>query len=182
MSAIKIIIPFTPKPALSVRCNFDTRIRQRKGRGSWYNPRKRLKETIEAWIQEHLPQSEAPLLSGPLLVVCHFRMPMTASDLSSGVKRKRLVNIPHYQRPDGDNLEKFLNDTLTGKLWKDDSQIAWMLRSKSRIEQRVGQMELYVKELTFNAPDYADILTSIAENIRFDNDDRAIQIVPEMTV
>lgn len=53
----------------------------------------------------------------------------------------------HLNRPDGDNLEKFLNDALNTVLWGDDSQIVYTIRSKTIIDSKVGETLLIVHEL-----------------------------------
>lgn len=73
--------------------------------------------------------------------------------------------MPHLKRPDGDNLEKYLNDALTGVLWDDDSRIVWMLRSKTLTSDKEGCTVLYVQELADGAPDYQQILYAIQEQI-----------------
>lgn len=74
--------------------------------------------------------------------------------------------LPHTKKPDGDNLEKFLNDALNGIVWSDDSNIAWLLRSKSLCDAKEGETIIYVKELANEAPDYERIVSDILENIK----------------
>lgn len=73
--------------------------------------------------------------------------------------------MPHIKKPDGDNLEKFLNDALNGILWSDDSRIAWLLRSKSLTDAKVGKTVIFVRELDNTYPDYQLIINDIIENI-----------------
>jgi hypothetical protein len=72
---------------------------------------------------------------------------------------------PHTSRPDGDNLDKFLFDALTGVCWKDDSQIVWLLRSKTRTKESVGETCLFVSQIPFLCPDYFDLKDIISKNI-----------------
>lgn len=72
---------------------------------------------------------------------------------------------PHTKRPDGDNLEKFVNDALTGVLWVDDSQIAYMVRSKTYTIAKHGHTTICVHELQSEAPHYTELLTAITENL-----------------
>ena len=82
-----------------------------------------------------------------------------------GEDRKRFHHTPHAARPDGDNLEKFLNDALSGVVWKDDAQISWILRSKTNTEAEEGYTVLYVRELSDTFTDYRAILEDIEEEI-----------------
>lgn len=72
---------------------------------------------------------------------------------------------PHIKRPDGDNLEKFLNDALTGVVWEDDARIAWILRSKTTTNEKKGYTIFYAQEISDSQPDYEGILQAIREHI-----------------
>jgi Holliday junction resolvase RusA-like endonuclease len=74
-------------------------------------------------------------------------------------------NSPHSYRPDGDNLEKFLNDSLNGVLWTDDANIAIMVRIKSYCKSKHGETVIYAKELPFGAINYDEITQIIKENM-----------------
>lgn len=73
---------------------------------------------------------------------------------------------PHVKRPDGDNLEKYLNDSLNGVVWTDDSRIAWLLRSKTLTCAKEGATVLCVCEMKQAETDYGMILQCIEENLR----------------
>lgn len=106
------------------------------------------------------------MLKGPLLVVVHFEM---CAPLSCGGEKRRAIDTtPHTLRPDGDNLEKYLNDALNGIVWRDDSQIAWLVRSKSITAARKGRTVLYVRELRQAKPDYDLIISDILEHIKLE--------------
>ena len=79
---------------------------------------------------------------------------------------------PHWVRPDGDNLEKFLNDTFTDLLWKDDAQIAWMLRSKSNTSNKTGRTVIHIEEIPYAKPDYSHILDIIRSHICYDHPEK----------
>lgn len=153
MSSFKITIPYTPKPKCSVRLS-----RRNKG---WYNPNSRGMLTTREYVTTH--SSIDALLKGPLIVIVHFRMPIPES--FKGPRRQRLHLLPHAKRPDGDNLEKFLNDCLTGVVWEDDAQIAWLLRTKSVTANKIGSTTIFAKEISTNTVDYNEILCSIREHI-----------------
>lgn len=72
---------------------------------------------------------------------------------------------PHIKKPDGDNLEKFLNDALNGVVWSDDSRIAYLVRTKTITDAKVGETIVFVRELKDEAPDYALILSDIQEHL-----------------
>jgi Holliday junction resolvase RusA-like endonuclease len=119
------------------------------------------------YVKKHLEQHPLPkLLSGPLLVIAHYKIPAP----KALPERKRLPQhtLPHAKKPDGDNLEKFLNDALNGVVWSDDSKIAWLLRSKSLTKAREGETVLFVRELDSEAPDYDAILTDICNNLHLE--------------
>ena len=77
--------------------------------------------------------------------------------------------MPHAQRPDADNLEKFLNDALNGIVWNDDCQIIWLVRSKTKTSAREGHTYLYAAELANSPPDYDKIMEMIGHNINLTN-------------
>lgn len=72
------------------------------------------------------------------------------------------------KRPDGDNLEKYLNDSLNGLVWTDDARIAWLLRSKTITSAKEGETILCVCELKQAETDYGTILDCIEENVRIE--------------
>ena len=161
MSTYKLTIPHTPKAKASVRT----------GKwGGYYNPSCKGMNLTREHVKQALKDQpiKAPL-NGPLLVIAHYRIP--APHALPQRKRVAQNNFPHTKKPDGDNLEKFLNDALNGVVWNDDSRISWLLRSKSITSEKVGETILIVKELSDGKPDYETILDTIKEHIRFDDDD-----------
>lgn len=104
-----------------------------------------------------------PLLKGPLFVIVHFVMP--APQGLSERKRQAQNCLPHTKRPDGDNLEKYLNDALTGIVWADDSQITWILRSKTITSDKEGYTVFSAQEINDEEPDYNELLRTIREHI-----------------
>jgi Holliday junction resolvase RusA-like endonuclease len=157
MSDFKITIPYTPKAKASVRVS---------KYGGHYNPSAKGMNLVKAHVIKHLEANPMPRLTGPLLVICHFRIPAPLG--RPQVKRRPQHLKPHIIRPDGDNLEKFLNDCLTGLVWNDDSQIAWLLRSKSLTFAKEGETVLYVKELDDVKPDYEAIIEDIKKHIEIE--------------
>lgn len=149
----KIRIPGTPKAKGSVRV----------GRYGHYNPSAKGMAQVRSYVQKKMAANKMPKLKGPLLVIVHYRIPAPVT--LSVPKRKAQDLRPHIKRPDGDNLEKFLNDALNDVLWADDSQIAWLVRSKSITIQKQGDTTIFARELPDTAPDYdvmiSDILTHL---------------------
>lgn len=138
-------------------------------RGTAYNPSAKGMMRSKEYVRSFLGGQKLPLMTGPLLVITHYRMPAA---LSSPERIRRLQHIvPHTKRPDGDNLEKFLNDALKGVLWDDDARISWLLRSKSLTKAREGETVLFVRELDDGKPNYPLILSDLLEHIRIEGED-----------
>lgn len=156
MSCYKIRIPYTPKAKASVRT----------GRYGHYNPSckgmLKTREFVRKYLKEHI--TSKTLLNGPLLVIVHYRIPSPRS--LSGRKRQLQNFLPHIKRPDGDNLEKYLNDALNGIVWDDDSRIAWLVRSKSLCYETEGETVIFVRELNNETPNYDLIMSDIIEHIK----------------
>lgn len=123
---------------------------------------------VKEYVKKQIPEKYRPYLSGPLLVIVHFKIPL--SKLLSKKRVEELDTQPHTTRPDGDNLEKFLNDALNGIVWKDDSQIAWMLRSKSYTYKKTGSTTIFVRQLTYGKPEYDLILADIKEHLKLEDE------------
>lgn len=154
MSTYKITIPYTPKAKGSVRM----------GKYGCYNPSSSGMFKTREFVRKQLGTMKQPLLAGPLLVVAHYRLPAPLS--APGRKRRAQHLKPHTKKPDGDNLEKFLNDALNGILWTDDARIAWLLRSKTITDAKEGETIIFVREINDEIPDYNQILSDIMQHIR----------------
>lgn len=61
------------------------------------------------------------LLTGPIIINLTFHMPIPAS--WSKKKQQRMEGQPHTTKPDRDNLEKGVCDSLNKIVWKDDGQV-----------------------------------------------------------
>ncbi len=118
------------------------------------------------FVRETMEQHSLPTLKGPLLAVVHYRIP---ASVALKYKRRRDRHLlPHTTRPDGDNLEKFLNDAMNGLLWEDDSRIVWLLRSKTVTAKKEGETILFVREIPNEIPNYSSILSDIMEHIEIE--------------
>lgn len=150
----RITIPYTPKPKASVRT----------GKYGCYNPSSRGMLQTREYVRKCLADKQSfPLFTGPLLVICHFLIP---APLSLPTRKRAQQNfLPHIKRPDGDNLEKFLNDACNGLVWDDDAKIAWLLRSKSTTSDKTGHTTIFVKEIPMQIPDYHSLIANIMEHI-----------------
>ncbi len=153
MSYYKIRISHTPKAKASVRMQ----------KSKWYNPSaKGMARTTNA-IKEQLPP-DFKILEGPLMMIVHYRLP--TRKFASAKRKKFLDGQPHVLRPVGDNLEKFLNDCMTGVVFKDDCQIAFLFRSKTLINSLEGETLIFIRELrSMEVADYGQMVHDIQDHI-----------------
>lgn len=135
------------------------------GHKGWYNPSMRGMVQTRQFVKDTFSHMEFPILSGPLLVIVHFRM--TAPHSLKNWKRKAQHMTPHAKKPDGDNLEKFLNDSLNGILWKDDANIAILLRTKTITCAPEGETIIFAREIDPKKLDFDLITKDIIENMKF---------------
>jgi len=154
MSTCKVSIPVTPKPKQSIRL----------GNGHAYNPSARGMEVTRKLVKKALGPLKYPLFSGPLSVIVKFFLPAPHS--LKEYKRQAMDRYPHIKRPDGDNLEKYLNDALTGVLWTDDARIFAITRLKEYTSDKNGRTEIFVREHCHGEIDYQRILDDIIENLK----------------
>lgn len=93
-----------------------------------YNPRILEREYYQWQIKTQYNQ--ATPISGPLSVMYTYHMPVPKG--SSKVRTQQMLNgVMHpIKRPDLDNLNKFLSDTLIGLVIEDDSQIVSLTARK----------------------------------------------------
>jgi Holliday junction resolvase RusA-like endonuclease len=119
-----------------------------RGKGNFfYNPSTkgmlRTREYVRKHVEQHYPSQT--VLTGS--TTCDSPLQIPAPLSLSGKKRALQNCLPHIKKPDGDNLEKFLNDSLNGIIWNDDSRIAWLVRSKSCTDAKEGETMIFVREL-----------------------------------
>jgi crossover junction endodeoxyribonuclease RusA len=60
-------------------------------------------------------------------LLCEFQLPYPASS----IRKWQFGWWPHIKQPDIDKLLRMLLDALTGIVWADDSQVAWVTMNKS---------------------------------------------------
>jgi Holliday junction resolvase RusA-like endonuclease len=100
--------------------------------GHTYNPQQEEMETT-FWVMSYqmpkntLGQVIRPF-EGPLKVHFDFFMEIPAS--TPKLKKPTMVGIPHFKKPDADNMIKFYSDAGNSCIWKDDSQIAILSAKK----------------------------------------------------
>ena len=150
MSSYRVVIPFTPIPKASARV----------GRWGAYVPTSKQAAKVKAYVASTLTSADLPLLYGPLLLIVTYYLPMPKSTRS---RKDAIEGLPHDKRPDGDNLDKFLCDALTGVLWADDSRIVVHVRRKLYTQATKGRTVVYCKELSPLAIDYKEILADIEQ-------------------
>jgi Holliday junction resolvase RusA-like endonuclease len=65
------------------------------------------------------------LIEGPVGVDVHLRFPLPASARKAIKEQVKCgAVVPHTSRPDAENVLKAIFDSLTGVVWRDDSQVS----------------------------------------------------------
>jgi Holliday junction resolvase RusA-like endonuclease len=159
MSSIKMTIPITPAPKASVRL----------ARQGWYNPSAKGMGIVRRFAELYMRERHLTTLKGPLLVITHYRIPAALSQRVAHRFDQHLC--PHAKKPDGDNLEKFLNDALKGVVWDDDACISVLLRTKSKTLKKVGSTTIFAIEIPDEPLCFEKILEIIQTNLNFEEDD-----------
>lgn len=111
----KYILLGDPLPLNRARVNWNTR--------SVFDSQK--KEKLKARITLEGQREDKPILEGPLKVNVVFY-------LSIAKKRERFIkeDTPHAQKPDLDNLIKYISDVMNDIIFKDDCLITDIVASK----------------------------------------------------
>lgn len=86
------------------------------------------------------------MMQGPVSLIVDFLMPHPQAHYNKkGLKN----NTPHYHtsKPDTDNLIKGLLDAIndTGRIWRDDSQVAVIMATKKYAE--LPGIKLYIQDM-----------------------------------
>jgi Holliday junction resolvase RusA-like endonuclease len=83
-------------------------------------------------------------IEGSVKMTIYFFMPVPRS----WSKKKRLETVGEYHKikPDLDNLEKFYKDCMSGIVYKDDAQVALVVKSKRYAEK--PRTEIIIEEIT----------------------------------
>ena len=88
-----------------------------------YDPAADAKDLLASVIQEHAPSEP---LEGAIRIDVHTFFPRPASHYGTGRNSGKLkASAPLYysKKPDRDNLDKFLLDSMNGIFFKDDAQV-----------------------------------------------------------
>ena len=99
------------------------------GGGRMIESSAKVKPWREAVRQEALA-TNAPMAPGPVFVRITFRFNRPKGHLNTKGLIKPSAPIDHVTRPDLDKLVRSTLDGLTGALFTDDSQVAFMVASK----------------------------------------------------
>ncbi len=85
-----------------------------------YDAQKALKNEFKYHIE--MQHGNTPFYTGPIMVFAYFFFLIPKMSLS---RKEQIINTPHTQRPDTDNLLKYLADCCEGILYRDDSIISY---------------------------------------------------------
>ena len=99
------------------------------GGGRMIESSAKVKPWREAVRQEALATG-APMAAGPVFVQLTFRFIRPKGHLNTQGNLRQSAPIEHIKRPDLDKLVRSTLDGLTGALFTDDSQVAFMVASK----------------------------------------------------
>ncbi|MFH1614892.1 MAG: RusA family crossover junction endodeoxyribonuclease [Planctomycetota bacterium] len=114
-----------------------------------YDPSLQNKEDFRATIQQYAPKE---LLTGPLRIDIAWFFARPKSHFGTGKNAGKLKASAHEywhtKKPDRDNLDKFILDSLTGVFFKDDSIVCagelgkfWDDFNKPRVEVSVFELD-----------------------------------------
>lgn len=95
-----------------------------------YDPAMVKKKTFASIVEEFAPNEP---ISGPIQLECTFYMSRPKNHYGTGKNASQLKKSApewHTGRPDADNLNKFIMDSLNKIFWKDDSQISCIVARK----------------------------------------------------
>lgn len=93
-----------------------------------YNPKMEQRKKYQWQIRPQFNRDKP--IGGPIRLKCTYYMKIPIH--TSSIRKKQMLNgkIYHIVRPDIDNLNKFLNDSLKEVIFLDDSQIVEMESTK----------------------------------------------------
>ncbi len=120
-------------------------------RVSNYTPTRHPVNAFKSALQDALKRAYggAPL-DGPLLLNVLFLMPRPKAMVW---KKRPMPRAFHDVKPDLDNLEKALKDALKGLAWRDDSQVADVIKRKRYAAgDEAPGVEVTIDELSGVAP------------------------------
>lgn len=115
----------------------------RIGKSRTYDPQDSEKTAMQWKLKT---QANCLPLQGPLIIQLDFYIKPCDSTSKSELNAKLNGFIEHTQKPDLDNLEKFILDCANGILYNDDSQIISIKSSKQWSENPRTEIKIMRKE------------------------------------
>lgn len=93
-----------------------------------FTPAKHPVQAFKATVRLAAQQAYAgPPLEGPILLRLVFILPRPGR---LRWKSRPMPRVRHTAKPDIDNLAKSVKDALSGRVWRDDSQVCGLVASK----------------------------------------------------
>lgn len=118
---LNIIIP----GSLYISGSPEGKQRARQGKGHFYNPQQALMNKMKLYIKNQLPENFVPISKHiPISVNNIFFMKIPKVRQKSGWKEfYQNDNVPYIEKPDRDNLDKYILDVCSKVIFADDKQI-----------------------------------------------------------
>ncbi len=135
---MQLIIDGQPIPKSRART-----VTLRIGKSRTYDPQDAEKTAMQWKIKN---QADCRPLQGALIIQLDFYMKPCDSTSKTELNAKLHGLIEHTQKPDLDNLEKFILDCANGILYNDDSQIISIKSSKQWSENPRTEIKIMRKE------------------------------------
>ena len=105
--------------------------RDRLGRPLPFVKTVNIQQTEEGrFLWELKDQWREPLIEGPITLKTTFVMPIVKSTSKKARIQIKEGILKHTKKPDLDNLVKFCKDCLNGTVWRDDSQVWFLIADK----------------------------------------------------
>lgn len=117
--------------------------RPRFGNGRVYDSQKNLKDRVAYELKAQ--HDYALPFDGPLKLEVTFYMPLPQRQSK---KKHQESHLPHYSRPDIDNLLKLLLDACNGVIIKDDALIANIVAQK--VYSQIARTELIITRMEYD--------------------------------
>lgn len=118
---MKLVIPIEPMGTVRTTAGMIKRIKYYAANDKKAEAVKRYLAYKQELSLRATAQFKSTIITGPVRLNIVFRMPMPES--WTGAKKKRMNGQPHTTKPDRDNLEKGVCDSLNKIIWKDDGQV-----------------------------------------------------------
>lgn len=125
---------------------------------STYDPSASDKADFLSMCMRHMPPEP---WTGPVQLIVKFFMPRPKSHYRTGKRSNELKpDAPTWvtTKPDIDNAEKFVTDSLTGKFYKDDCQIVYV--EKAMVYSTSPRTVISLKHLDTQPHEQPDLLTA----------------------